>query len=226
MEAALFVLTRQHIRLYGAGRTDSGVHACGQVAHCDVPDGKRDWRYQLNSVLPKDIQILAVEPVSSDFHARFDALSKTYVYRFWQQKAYILPHLQRYVWACGPLDVEAIRPSLGKFLGMHDFASFQNCGTHVQSTEREILDIGLFEEPVSSLVPGCLPLVCLRVTGTGFLKQMVRNMAGFLLAISQKKATWQELDGIMLARDRTRMPGITAPACGLCLLKVEYERII
>lgn len=224
VETALFELTRSRIRLHGAGRTDAGVHAVGQTAHCDVPDGWNCWARRLNAVLPRDIRVLAAEPAEPDFHARFQALSKTYIYRFWQERSCILPHMRGYVWGCGPLDLEVIRPGIENFLGKHDFASFQNTGSVVCSTEREILAIDIQPEISGFFVPDCPPVLALTITATGFLKQMARNIAGFIVAVSRKKAAWQDLEAIFSARKRTALKSPTAPAAGLCLARVDYGR--
>ena len=149
VETALFTLLRQPVRVHGAGRTDSGVHALCQVAHCDVPERDWDWRKRLNCVLPADIRVLAAERAEAAFHARKDAIAKTYIYRFWQESAFVAPELRNYVWQCGPLSVRAIDCGLDAFAGCHDFASFQNAGTDVKSTVREIIDIRLAESQVS-----------------------------------------------------------------------------
>ena len=114
LEAALRTIAGKAVRVHGSGRTDSGVHAHGQVAHCDIPDTRAglDWRHSLNAVLPRDIRVLDASPAAPDFHARKDALRKTYVYQFWQELAFMPPHLTPFVWKCGPLNLEAAQAAL------------------------------------------------------------------------------------------------------------------
>lgn len=222
VEAALFALAGARIRVIGAGRTDAGVHALGQAAHCDAPERDLDWRRALNAHLPADIRILSAERAAPGFHALRDAASKTYIYQFWRGRGDILPHLRHFAWAAGDLDFEAMRAGLGQLRGRHDFASFQNAGTPVRSTERVIMGIGL--EPGESVawLPGGAQLLRLSITGDGFLKQMVRNIAGFIAAVGLGRADWRDLAEILAARDRRSLPTATAPAKGLFLARVDY----
>lgn len=223
VETALFTLAGRAIRVTGAGRTDSGVHALGQVCHCDVPPKDWDWRKRLNAVLPGDIRVVNVELVEEAFHARKDARSKTYFYNFWLDPAFVPPAWRNFVWPCGPLDLELMQSALPLFAGMHDFASFQNAGTPVKSTTRQIREINLDAAAPDLAPPAEAPqLLRLSITGTGFLKQMARNMAGCLAAIGKGKLTPQAIPQILAARDRRALPVATAPAKGLFLHSVEY----
>lgn len=223
VETALFTLLREHVRVHGASRTDSGVHALGQVAHCDVPERDWDWRKRLNSVLPPDIRIIAAEPVADSFHARKNAKEKTYIYRLWQEQGFVLPEVRNYVWQCGLLDLERINAGLANFVGEHDFASFQNSGTEVKTTVRKITRISMNRYPDRPGCPVYLPELFLSVSGTGFLKQMVRNIAGYVVAVGRGKADWDDLAKIINARSRACLPTETAPAQGLCLYGVRYD---
>lgn len=222
LEKAFLRLTGGHaLRVTGAGRTDSGVHALGQVAHVDIPDLKRDWRHALNSLLPSDIQLLKAEPAPSRFHAQNDAIAKTYIYHFWHESGFIPPTLRNYVWPCGSIDVPAMESALPLFLGEHDFASFRNAGSRVKTTVRTILNITLQEQPAPCL-PQHLSVLQLSITGTGFLKQMVRNIAGFLVAVGKHKLQPAALPAILAAKDRRMLKSATAPAKGLFLAHVQY----
>lgn len=221
VESALFTLLNTKIRVFGAGRTDAGVHALGQVAHFDVPAREWDWRARLNAVLPADIRVLEAIPCAAGFHARKDATSKTYSYQFWQEPSFVAPTMRNYVWPCNPLDLAAMRKCLIALHGEHDFASFQNSGTHVDSTRRIIYDVTLNQVHLPEY-PACRPIVRLEITGNGFLKQMVRNLAGFLAAIGKRKLVWQDLGHILQAKNRAALPSATAPAKGLFLTKVNY----
>lgn len=223
LEQAIHKLTGEHCRVHGAGRTDSGVHALGQTAHADVPERPWDWRRRLNAVLPPGICIIEAAEAAPGFHARKDALAKTYFYNFWREHNFTDIRQLPFAWNCGPLDPAPMRQAAGLFLGRHDFASFQNSGTPVQSTEREIFSIMISELPPEPFLPGHAPMLRLTVCGNGFLKQMVRNMAGFLAAVGSGKCAPGELDAILEAKDRRALPAATAPARGLFLAQVHYK---
>ncbi|MBU3832322.1 MAG: tRNA pseudouridine(38-40) synthase TruA [Candidatus Desulfovibrio faecigallinarum] len=226
LEHALQLLAGQEVRVHGSGRTDSGVHAERQVAHCDFPEDRyarlKDMRNSLNALLPCDIRVFAVQPCERNFHARFDAHNKTYRYRFWQERGFVPPALKPYVWCCGPLDVAVVREALPHLLGEHDFACLANAGTTGrESTVRTLYALELNENTVWE---GCAPMLELFVTGSGFLKQMVRNMAGLLAEIGRGKVGSSDVPRILESRSRTALPAPTAPASGLTLMCVEYGK--
>lgn len=216
LEQAVARITGIPVRVHGSGRTDSGVHALGQVVHFDVEDrlGAVPWQRALNSLLPDDITALNCALVTDEFHSRFSALKKSYTYTLWLNNSFFLPCRRRYAWKCGPLDLNALDRGLEQFLGEHDFASFQNTGTPVSSTTREIFEF--CREPGQSEHE-----IVLRVCGSGFLKQMVRNMVGCLVAIGRGKADPGFVRSLLQLKDRTIAPA-TAPAQGLCLEGVYY----
>lgn len=216
LEEALAELAGSFVRAHGASRTDSGVHALHQVAHADVPASRAHlpWHRALNALLPFDITVIQVETVSRDFHARISATSKTYTYGLWHENAFLLPQRRPFVWAVGPLDIRAMEHAAQEFIGTHDFASFQNVGTSVVGTIRTVDCIGLRE--------GATPHETLwAVSGAGFLKQMVRNIMGCLVAVGRGKANAQTIRSLLSTKDRTLAPE-TAPASGLCLEKMEF----
>lgn len=218
VETALFTLLGVPVRVIGAGRTDAGVHALGQVCHCDVPQRSWDWRERLNAVLPADIRVLAGAVAPDDFHARRDALTKTYIYQFWLERDYVNPLLRNQVWQVGPMDVGLVCAGLELLLGEHDFASFRNSGTYTRTTARTLTAISLVKAGEEAEAP----LLRLRVSGNGFLKQMVRNLAGFLAAIGRGKLAWNDLEPILAARSRVALPSATAPAHALILADITY----
>ena len=224
LEAALRRIACAPVRAHGAGRTDAGVHAHGQVAHCDVPDQRAglDWRHSLNALLPPDIRVVQAEPAAPDFHARTDALHKTYAYRFWQERAFVPPCLAPFVWACGPLDADAMRAALPHLLGRHDFASLRNAGTDMESSVRTVLAAEVRPLPPCGDYPPHAPQLCLNVTADGFLKQMVRNMAGLLAACGQGRIRPADIPALLEARDRRAVTSVTAPPQGLTLVRVTY----
>lgn len=216
VEAALHRLVGRPVRVHGAGRTDAGVHALGQVAHCDVPEdrGHLPWQRALNALLPEDIAVLDASTVPETFHARRSATAKEYAYTLWTEPAFVLPQRRPFTWAVGPLDLAALDEAAAFLVGTHDFASFQNTGTPVASTCRTLMAL--------TRHPGPTPWeTVLRFRADGFLKQMVRNLVGLLVAVGQGRLAPAAVAGILAARDRAAAPA-TAPPHGLCLEKVDY----
>ena len=241
------------VRLHGAGRTDSGVHAEAQVAHMDVPEHKADmdWQRAFNAGLPDDIAVAAVARVPDDFHARFSARGKTYTYRLWPTRRWVPPRLGPFVWATGPLDLAAMDEAAAHLIGRHDFASFQNTGTDIATTVRTVTTVSRRHEGEMLPAPGALPWLAVGAAGEspsatasgpptaedaqpecprviawdfgadGFLKQMVRNMMGLLVAVGRGKLHPGDVPAVMAARDRRAAPP-TAPAPGLTLTRVHY----
>ncbi len=219
LEEALGTLCGQPVRLHGAGRTDSGVHAMAQVAHLDVPEAKAGlpWQRALNARLPPDVSIVAADLVADDFHARFSATGKVYRYTLWVERAYILPWRRAYVWNVGrfaPLDVAAMDACAGLFAGFHDFAAFCNAGSEPASTSRLVHGVTRLASPS--------PLeMTWEFRAEGFLKQMVRNLMGALVAVGRGKVSPEDIRSVLTMGQRRLAPP-TAPASGLCLVGVEY----
>ncbi len=236
LEAAFARLAGVFVRVHGAGRTDSGVHAEGQVAHADIPWARRglNWRRALNAVLPPDVAVRDVRLVESDWHARFDAVAKSYAYRLWLDREFVPPALKPFVWACGPLNVDAMREAAWHLMGRHDFRSFQNQGTPLEDTVRTLHKVSV--RPGDSALEASeghrtlfggeqderpWPELIWEFTADGFLKQMVRNLMGLLVAVGWGKITTEAVPDILAARNRAGyIP--TAPAHGLTLLRVYY----
>jgi len=216
LEDALSRLAGGFIRAQGASRTDAGVHALSQVAHADVPALRAGlpWLRALNAILPRDMAVLDVTPVSEDFHARYSSVCKTYSYTLWHEERYILPQRRPFVWAVGALDAAAMHDAAQEFLGTHDFAAFQNAGTEVKTTVRRVDSL--------SCAPGQTEAERIwTITGPGFLKQMVRNIMGCLVAAGKGTATAQTVRSLLSGRDRRLAPA-TAPAQGLCLENIVF----
>ncbi len=204
------------ISIHGAGRTDAGVHAKGQMAHCDIPTSraKIPWQRALNSLLPPDISILEATIVDDNFHARKDATAKIYSYTLWIEPSYILPQRRPFCWKVGRLDLDIMKKALSLFEGTHDFAAFQNTGTPLKNTTRTIFR--------AFMTPGSSPQEkIVYFCGDGFLKQMVRNLVGTLVWIGKGKLDIGEIEGLMKKRQRSLLPP-TAPPQGLCLEDVLY----
>jgi tRNA pseudouridine38-40 synthase len=222
VEDALRALDERHVPVAGAGRTDAGVHALGQVATfslnrsiaCDA------LARALNSSLPLDIRVISVEEATATFHARFGAHTKTYRYRIWNADV-MSPFERRYAWhAVGRLDVGAMAKAARILEGRHDFAAFQASGNAISKTERELLASTLSS---SELRGG--ELIVYDVTGNGFLRHMVRTIVGTLVEVGRGKQPPEWVSDVIASRDRSRA-GQTAPACGLFLVRVEYDRLL
>ncbi len=225
LERALAALCRCKIRVFGSGRTDAGVHAQGQVAHCDLPDNNQslgELHYRLNALLPQKIRVLDVAAADASFHARKDALSKTYLYQLWTEPRFIPPLLAPQYWNCGPVDQVAMHKALPLLLGERDFASLRNAGTESQSSVRKIIALSLVELAPQAFYPPHLPALCISVTANGFLKQMVRNIAGLLVYCGKGRLNPAGIPQILGAKDRRALPSATAPAWGLTLARVDY----
>jgi len=217
LEDALSHLAGEPIRAQGASRTDAGVHALGQVAHADVPASRAGlpWLRALNATVPRDMAILDVTPVSKDFHALRSSIRKTYSYTLWREEHYILPQRRPFVWAAGALDLTAMNDAAQEFLGTHDFAAFQNAGTDVKSTIRRV--DSLFCAPGRTEAEHIWT-----ITGPGFLKQMVRNIMGCLVAVGKGARTAQSVRSLLAGKDRRLSPA-TAPPQGLCLENIVFD---
>ncbi len=219
LEAALEKLCGRPVRVHGSGRTDAGVHALGQVAHADVPQTRANipWRAALNATLPPDIAVLDATFVDEDFHSRFSALAKTYSYALWHEPGFLLPQRRAFVWDVGrhgPPDPVLMDEAAALLAGTHDFAAFQNTGTPVSHTVRTIHEISRHQ--------GVTPHETVwRFRADGFLKQMVRNLMGCLVAAGRGKVSALNIRSLLTERRRSLAPA-TAPASGLCLEHVEY----
>jgi tRNA pseudouridine38-40 synthase len=228
IEKTLAEITGERVSIVGSGRTDAGVHAAGQVAHFEL--SKKDWDSgvllnALNSQLPRRIRVLRASSVSPDFHAQLSAEKKQYSYYF-QQGPCALPHLELYTWWIRKtLDLSAMQESARQLIGSHDFKPFQAAGGVTKTTVRKILEAEVSFEPIA--FPGGTHLgtpcglVRVRLVGTGFLKQMVRGIAGTLLQVGEKRRDSGCFQAILEAQDRD-LVGPTAPSCGLWLEQVWY----
>ncbi len=214
IEDALFKITQQHIRAVGAGRTDSGVHALGQVVsfHTDKPLAAIQWASALNSTLPKDISAISSDMVPDDFHARFSARGKIYEYRMILQPS--RPAIDRHrAWHFPyQLDMDAIHQAMPHFLGTHDFTSFRGQRSQTINPICTISHLSLQSESSSLII---------RIEGDRFLKQMVRAIVGTLVEVGQHKRNANTMKDILESKDR-KAAGRTAPPHGLYLVKVLY----
>jgi tRNA pseudouridine38-40 synthase len=198
----------------GAGRTDAGVHAIGQVAsvHVDVPFEPPAIGRALNVRLPPDVRVLAVEEAPPGFHAQFHARGKVYRYRICTSPV-LSPFIRWFAWHVpARLDVGAIRHAAAALVGRHDFRSFQARGSATIDTIRTIDRLAI-EERADEIV--------IEVGGNGFLRHMVRAIAGTLVEIGAGSRDRDSMAAILDARAR-QAAGATAPAAGLTLVAVRY----
>ena len=216
LERALATALREPMRVRGAGRTDAGVHACGQVAAVRVtrvpPDLPRLLK-SLNALTPNDIAVRDVAVVDDAFDPRRDAHSRVYEYRILNAPA-PSPFWWRYAWHVpDALDARAMDDAAKRLEGEHDFEAFRGADpVPVRSTVRRVLE---------SAVQVDAPFVVFRIEATAFLKHMVRNVVGTLVEIGRGARPVDALAELLAARDRTRA-GATAPAHGLLLVRVRY----
>ena len=206
VEEALGQMFQQSLRLHGAGRTDAGVHAEAQRAHVDVPFEipPRGLVLGLNQILPHDVRVTAAEPVADDFHARFSAKSKTYAYRIWNAEVADVFAAETHAHVAQLLDVAAMHDAAQALIGTHDFKVFTVADPEVSSTIRTIASIAVVRDG---------PRITLTVTADGFLRSMVRRIAGSLIEIGRGKLP----AGALFAEARW-----TAPAKGLVLVDMRY----
>lgn len=218
---ALSQIDGRDVVVNGSGRTDAGVHAEGQIASVSLQKEitPRKLRAAINGNVGKDVRVFAAEVVDDGFHARYSALEKTYLYRlvngpvmspFWLRYAH---HDAR------PLDLESMKISAVLFLGEHDWSAFSSAQSDAETKNRTITGLGIVERCDERA--GCR-FVEIKISADGFLRYMVRSIAGTLMAVGRG-----EMDSKLVARainegDRS-LVAATAPACGLTLLSVRYE---
>lgn len=218
IEAAFVKITGTRVTVHGAGRTDAGVHALGQVAHVDLPlptlaPGR--WAPALNANLPAEIRILRATRASHGFHARFGACGKVYTYRIWNASFMHPLELGRAWHMPTDLDFSVIKECAAMFVGEHDFAGFAaNRGHPVQSTVRKISSIRATRRG---------PSIVIRFQGTGFLYKMVRMLTGTIVRCGQGKAE-PTLISDLLDRPGAAKTNWSAPADGLYLTRVLYPQ--
>jgi tRNA pseudouridine38-40 synthase len=216
LESVLERILGKPTRVHGAGRTDAGVHAVGQVAHLDAnwTHSAGDLQRACNALLPADIAIRSMRLVPDEFHARHSARSKRYKYRI--LNATLRSPLQRlYAWHVPyRLDVASMQESASYLLGSHDFAAFGSPTDGTPSTVRKVLEARW----AASQSEGTITFT---IEATGFLKYMVRSIVGTGVMVGRGKINPPEVKAIVTSRNRS-LSGPTAPPTGLCLVAVDY----
>jgi len=215
LETALMKLTGSEHVVVGAGRTDAGVHAQGQVAHFDTESGlpAPRWPAALNGLLPPDLSVKYAEEVDGSFHARYSAKSKEYCYlilncpqrsAIWRQHSYYLPQ---------QLDLKLMEQGAGCFTGAHDFRAFSAAGSSARSTVRQVF---------TSSIVACGPWIGFQVSASGFLYRMVRLMAGTLVEVGLGRTDPGRIEELLESPDRYEKGGPTLPPRGLFLVRITY----
>jgi tRNA pseudouridine38-40 synthase len=207
------VTHEREFELYGSGRTDAGVHALAQVAHLDIHTAlpPENLRRRLNEVLPSDINVLRIDSVRHKFHARHDAVARSYIYQLSRRRtAFAKPFVW---WVKEPLDADAMRLAAGRFVGQHDFQSFSDDDPDEKSTEVRVEGLDIYEDG---------DLIVVHIEGSHFIWKMVRRIVGVLVEVGRGGLSVDEAAAML--HERSPAPArLTAPASGLFLERVYYQ---
>ena len=213
IEQALTKISQSGVTVLGSGRTDAGVHATGQVIafNAEWRHSLKDLQRALNAMLPADIAVLDLDEAACDFHPRYDAVSREYVYTIYDAPVRHPLYRLNALHVAEPLDVGAMNAAAADLVGEHDFAAF-GLPTAGDVTVRRMLRAECRAD---------LPLVCLELEANGFLYRMVRSIVGTLLLVGRGEMTLEQFRAVMESRDRSRA-GAPVPPQGLCLTRVNY----
>ncbi|GAC1702858.1 MAG: tRNA pseudouridine(38-40) synthase TruA [Candidatus Acidiferrum sp.] len=215
-------LTQEELMLHGAGRTDAGVHALGQVASFKTKSGLDAGEFQraLNALLPPTIRIVEAEEVGPSFHSRWSARGKIYQYRIYRGKV-VPPMLWRYVLHYPfPLDEAGMRDAAGRFVGVHDFASFAASTGSEDDDKERVMEREVYASELARSANG--EELVYTVRGRSFLRYMVRKMVGTLLDVGRGKLRPGDIEQLFELKDRSKS-GPTVPAHGLVMVAVQHE---
>ncbi|MCH9693096.1 MAG: tRNA pseudouridine(38-40) synthase TruA [Gammaproteobacteria bacterium] len=214
VEEALSRVANCAIEVTCAGRTDTGVHATGQVVHFDTESAREDrgWLLGANSNLPDDIAVTWARQVSEDFHARFSATGRNYRYRILNRLQRSAMHRHRAWWVYSPLDAGRMHAAAQALLGEHDFSAFRAAGCRANTPQRRISHISVERSG---------DWITLLVSANAFLQHMVRNITGTLAVVGDGEQDPGWVAEVLSSRDR-KEGGIAAPPHGLTLMSVDY----
>ena len=215
VEKALAVVANHPVTVICAGRTDSGVHARGQVVHFDSPSerSERQWILGINSNLPDAVRILWVRQVDDSFHARFGAHSRSYQYSILNRRVRPAIGVAYYGWCRDALDEGCMHEAAQVLSGRHDFSAFRSSGCSAQHAIREVTAINVTRQK---------DVVKIDITANAFLYHMVRNIVGSLIAVGHGERSIQWFADVFHGRDR-KLAGVTAESQGLCFMHVRYD---
>lgn len=215
VEKALGIVANHVVIVICAGRTDTGVHARGQVVHFDSPSERSDrqWLLGINSNLPDAIRVLWIRGVDDSFHARFGAHSRSYQYRIlnrWVRPAIGVSYLG---WCRQVLDEKCMHEAAQCLMGKHDFSAFRSAGCSAQHASREVTAVSVSRHK---------EIVTVDITANAFLYHMVRNIVGSLITVGRGEKTIQWFADVFHSKDR-KQAGVTAESQGLCFMSVRYD---
>jgi len=214
LEEALSLVANEKVEVVCAGRTDTGVHASGQVVHFDTDSerSERGWLLGANTNLPEDISVTWVKPVGQDFHARFSAVTRSYRYLVLNRLQRSALHRNRAWWIYEPLHEAPMQGAAQRLFGEHDFSAFRAAACQANTAVREITAISVSRSG---------DWLMIEVTANAFLMNMVRNIVGSLAAVGLGEQGVEWISDVLESRDR-KAGGITAPPHGLTLIGVDY----
>lgn len=228
LEEALARFEGAPVAVHGAGRTDAGVHALGQVASVQITSAHPTDAVArgLNASLPQDVRVTDVQEAAVDFHARFSARSKTYRYLL-RNAALVSPFERAFVWHVPEaLDLDAMRTAARALVGRHDFAAFRSTGSDTKETVRTISRSEILTQPGWALLGATreddATLLAYEISGDGFLRHMVRAIAGTLVEIGRRQRPAASMAALLAGGSRAQA-GATAPPQGLFLVRVVYD---
>ena len=215
IETNLSKIFNRQITIYGAGRTDTGVHALGQTFHFEIEEEKYDLDrllYSINSMLPPDIAIISFKEVDKEFHSRFDAKEKVYRYVitlaskdvFHYQDTYVCPY---------DLDINKMRECLTYFKGRHNFKNFTSKEEDKDNFERDIYDIEMISDDRN---------ISITFRGNGFMRYMIRFIVGTAIEVARNKVELSDVKKVLDETEKRNIVSWKAPASGLVLVKVNY----
>lgn len=214
LEAAISKVADEPIKVQGAGRTDAGVHAMGQVLHFDTAASRSNlaWLLGANRYLPRDVRVLWAKPVTSEFHARYSAVARTYRYSVYHSMVASAIFYRQAMWCRYELDTAKMQEAASYLLGEHDFTSFRGAGCQSNTPFRNVIELTISYGGA---------MLNFKIKANAFLLHMVRNIVGSLLLVGVGKHQPSWIKEVLEAKDR-RLAGPAAPAKGLYLMQVDY----
>jgi tRNA pseudouridine38-40 synthase len=215
LEKALGVVANHPVTVVCAGRTDTGVHARGQVAHFDSLSERtgRQWILGINSNLPDAVRVLWIRAVDDSFHARFDAFSRSYQYRILNRWVRPAIGVSYFGWYRDTLDHQLMHEAAQVLSGRHDFSAFRSAGCSAQHAVREVTKISVSRHE---------DIVKIDITANAFLYHMVRNIVGSLVAVGLGEKSGEWFHEVLQGKNR-KLAGVTAEPQGLCFMSVRYD---